>query len=62
MQNILVKDEKYSGRFIALKDFIDPTVIVDGKTPKEVLEKAISKGYKNPVILFVPIKDMVQIY
>lgn len=62
MQNILVKDEKYSGRFVALKDFSDKTVIVDGKTPKEVLDKAINKGYRNPVILFVPVKDMVQIY
>lgn len=62
MGNVLVKDEKYSGRFIALKDFNDNTVIVDGKNPKEVLDKAISKGYQNPVILFVPIKDMVQIY
>ena len=62
MGNILVKEEKYSGRFVALKDFKDKTVIVDGKSPKEVLEKAIEKGYKNPVILFVPLRDMVQIY
>ena len=47
---------------MALKDFADQTVITDGKTPKEVLEKAIGRGYQNPVILFVPIKDMVQIY
>jgi hypothetical protein len=62
MQNILVKEEKYSGKYVALKNFIDQTVIVDGKTPREVLDRAISKGYMNPVILFVPIKDMVQIY
>jgi len=62
MKNTLVKDEKYGGRFVALKDFDDRTVIVDGKNPSEVLEKATQKGYKNPVILFVPIRDMVQIY
>ncbi|OGB87084.1 hypothetical protein A3H38_02000 [candidate division WOR-1 bacterium RIFCSPLOWO2_02_FULL_46_20] len=62
MENTLVKDEKHGGRFVALKDFGDKTVIVDGKNPSEVLEKAINKGYQNPVILFVPVRDMVQIY
>ena len=62
MKNTLVKDEKLSGKFVALKEFDDKTVIADGKDPSEVLEKAIQKGYKNPVILFVPIRNMVQIY
>lgn len=62
MENTLLKDKKYSGRFVALKDFDDKTVIIDGKTPNEVFEKARQKGYKEPVILYVPVKDMVQIY
>ena len=62
MENTLIKDERLSGRFVALKSFDDKTVIADGKNPKEVLEKSIKNGYKNPVILFVPVKDMVQIY
>ena len=62
MDNTLIKDERYSGRFVALKSFDDKTVIADGKDPREVLEKSVKKGYKNPVILFVPVKDMVQIY
>jgi hypothetical protein len=62
MDNSLVKDEKFGGRFVALKSFDDKTVIDDGKDPKEVLEKANKKGYKTPVIFYVPIKDMVQIY
>ena len=62
MENTLLKDQEYGGRFVALKDFDDKTVIVDGKSPIEVFEKARQKGYKDPVILFVPVKDMVQIY
>lgn len=62
MDNSLVKDEKYGGRFVALKSFDDKTIIVDGKDPKETLEKAAQKGFKTPVIFYVPIKDMVQIY
>ena len=45
-----------------MKDFDDSAVIADGANPQEVYEKAIKKGLKNPVITFVPIKNMVQIY
>ncbi|MEM7816828.1 MAG: DUF5678 domain-containing protein [Candidatus Aenigmatarchaeota archaeon] len=62
MENILIKEDKYSGRYVAIKDFYDDTVIADGKTPQEVYEKAMKKGFNNPVILFVPHKNMVQIY
>ena len=62
MENTLIKDEKFNGRFVALKSFDDKTVIVDGKSPSEVLEKATQKGHMDPVILFVPLRNMVQIY
>jgi len=62
MKEVLIKDEKLGGRFVAIKDFDDKTLIVDGKTPTEALDSAMRKGYKNPVILFVPLRDMVQIY
>ncbi|MBI5400377.1 hypothetical protein HZB07_07245 [Candidatus Saganbacteria bacterium] len=62
MDNTLLKDEKYTGRYIAIKDFGDETVLADGKSPSEVFESAKQKGYKDPVILFVPIRNMVQIY
>jgi hypothetical protein len=62
MANTLIKDEKYNGKYVALKDFADQTVVADGKNPGEAFENATKKGYQNPVILFVPSKDMVQIY
>jgi hypothetical protein len=62
MKNALIKDEKFNGRFVALKDFNEKSVIVDGKTPSEVLEKSKQKGYSDPVILFVPVRGMAQIY
>ncbi|MEK7376746.1 MAG: DUF5678 domain-containing protein [Candidatus Margulisiibacteriota bacterium] len=62
MENTLVKDKKYSGRYVALKEFGDKTVIADGKDPNEAIRNANKKGLKDPVILFVPAKDMVQIY
>ena len=62
MDNILVKDEKYNGRYVALKDFNDSTIISDGRDPKEAFENAIKKGVLEPVILYIPVKGMVQIY
>jgi len=62
MEHVLISDRKYNGRYVAIKDFNETTVISDGDNPQEAYEKAIKKGFNDPVILFVPLKDMVQIY
>lgn len=62
MVQTLVKDSGYEGRYVALKSFEDSTVISDGTTPQEAYDKAVEKGYARPVLVFVPFKDMVQIY
>jgi len=62
MIKTLIKTSNYNGKYVAMKDFNDHTVIADGATPQEVYEKAVRKGLKNPVVTFVPSKDMVQIY
>lgn len=58
----LIKDRKYSGQYVALKDFKDTTVVSNGPQPQEAYQKAVKKGYNNPVIVYVPVKDIVQIY
>ena len=62
MVQTLVKDSGYEGRYVALKSFEDSTVISDGTTPQEAYDKAVEKGCGRPVLVFVPLKDMVQIY
>ena len=62
MEQVLIKENKYNGRYVAIKDFGDSTVIADGNDPKEAYDKAIKQGYPNPVIVFIPAKDTVQIY
>lgn len=62
MEQILIKDKKYAGEYIAIKDFNDPTVISHGDNPQKIYDEAIKKGHCDPVILFVPSKNMVQIY
>jgi hypothetical protein len=62
MEQTLIRERKYNGRYVALKDFDDHVVIADGNDPQEVYELAVKKGYPDPVIIYVPLKDMVQIY
>lgn len=62
MEQILIKDKKYYGQYIAIKDFGESFIICHGKDPKKVYEDAVKKGYLEPVIIFIPAKEMVQIY
>lgn len=62
MEQTLIKDKKYSGYYVAIEDFSKPIVISYGKDPKEVYEEAVRKGYLEPLVVFAPVKDMVQIY
>jgi len=62
MAQVLLKDAKYEGRYVAIRDFDNAVVIADGKSPDEVYAKATKKGVRNPVVFYVPIKGMVHIY
>ncbi|HLD50058.1 MAG TPA: DUF5678 domain-containing protein [bacterium] len=62
MQQVLAKGKKYSGKYVALQNFANPKVVGYGETPEEARNKALHKGFKHPVIAFVPSKTMVQIY
>ena len=62
MIQTILKNNKFNGKYIAMKNFSDHTVVADGSTPEEVYKKAVKKGFEKTVITFVPIKGMVQIY
>ena len=62
MKNVLFKDDRYSGQYVAVKDINDPVVISSGKDPIIVHAEANRKGYVDFLLLFVPEKDQVQIY
>jgi len=59
---VLTNNNKYTGKYIAMEDFGKHTVISSGSTPTEAYDKAVKKGYAEPVITYVPEKGMVQIY
>jgi len=62
MIQTLIQNNAFNGKFVALKDFKDHTVVAEGATPQEAHDSALRKGYKSSVITFVPNRNMVQIY
>jgi hypothetical protein len=52
--NILVKDRKYEGQYVAMRSL--------GNDPSQVLKQARAKGAAAPVIVFVPEPNMTLIY
>ncbi|MCL4322765.1 MAG: DUF5678 domain-containing protein [Deltaproteobacteria bacterium] len=62
MIQTLIKNNDFAGKYVAMKSFEDSTVVGYGESPKEASDKAKEKGYKEPVIAFLPSKDTVQIY
>jgi len=62
MEKLLVSSEEYNGRYVAVKSFDDNTIVGVGDDPERALDDAERKGFKNPVLLYVPERDVVQIY
>lgn len=61
--NIMIIDsDKYSGQYVATKSFQDKTVVCSGSNPVAVSSDAKRKGIEEPVVFYVPEKDMVHIY
>lgn len=62
MEKVLVTTEEFNGRYVALKNFDDNTIVGAGDDPDMALKDAAANGCKNPVLLFIPEKDIVHIY
>ena len=62
MEKILVTTDEFNGRYVAMKSFEDNAIIGVGDDPEKALKEAEAKGFKNPVLLYIPEKDLVHIY
>ena len=62
MKETIVKSDRYRRQYVALSDFRRRTVVAHGPDPRKVHAAALKKGYPEPVIVYVPPKDTVQIY
>ncbi len=62
MGKVFVTTDEYNGRYVAMKSFDDNTIVGVGDNPEEALKAAEEKGFKNPILLYIPEKDLVHIY
>jgi len=62
MEKVLVKTDEYNSRYVAMKSFDDHSIVGVGDDPEVAIKDAKSKGYKNPVLLYIPEKELVHIY
>jgi hypothetical protein len=62
MENLLVKTNEYNGRYVALKSFEDHSVVGVGDDPESALKDARANGVDDPVLVYIPDPDTVQIY
>jgi S-adenosylmethionine synthetase len=53
----IYQDNRYKGRWVALKDD-EETVIGSGLTLREAVQKAKEAGYPDPIVMRVPKKLM----
>jgi len=47
--------KKYKGLWVALKDD-EKSVIASGKTVRDAMDKAQKKGFKQPILVRMPVK------
>jgi hypothetical protein len=62
MQQVLIKQKKYSGQYVAIKNINDTKVIASGHSMKIALEKAVKNGVEKPLLIYIPEKNAVHIY
>ena len=58
----IVPDRKMLGKFVALRSFVDNTVVASGTDAGRVIQAAQCKGVESPVVMFIPPKKMICMY
>lgn len=61
-KHVLIAEEGYEGKYVALRSLVDRTVVASGDNPKIVMKKARQKGCTEPVIFFVPEHNISLVY
>jgi hypothetical protein len=59
---VLISEEGYEGKYVALRSISDRTVVASGDDPEAVMQEARERGVANPVIFFVPSHDITLVY
>jgi len=59
---VLISEEGYEGKYVALRSMSDRTVIASGDDPETVMKEAREQGADDPVVFFVPSHDITLVY
>jgi hypothetical protein len=59
---VLVSEEGYEGKCVALRSVADRTVVASGDDPETVMQEARARGAPHPVLFFVPSHDITLVY
>jgi len=59
---VLVREKKYEGKYVALESYTNNRVVASGDTPLQVANDAEKNGVTHPVIIFIPKEKMAHIY
>jgi len=61
-EQILITEEGYEGKYVAMRSISDRTIIASGDDPDAVVKQAHKKGATDPVLFFVPDHDITLVY
>lgn len=61
-EQVLITEEGYEGKYVALRSLVDRTVVASGDDPAVVMEQAHRKGCREPVIFCVPEHSISLVY
>ena len=62
MPQVLVRDEKYEGSYVAFSTYADRDVVAYASTAIETYRKAQKEGVDSPIVVFIPEGDTTYIY
>ena len=58
----LTDSAKYGGQYVAMTDFEGGKVVANDSDPGRALQTARENGCQDPVLIYVPEKDAIQIF
>lgn len=61
-KQVLITEEGYEGKYVAMRSISDRTIIASGDDPQAVIKEAYEKGITDPVLFFVPDHDITLVY
>ncbi|MCR4286696.1 MAG: DUF5678 domain-containing protein [Deltaproteobacteria bacterium] len=63
MSNILVNNaELYDGKYVAIRSFLEKDVVCSGDDLIEVYNDAKEAGIEDPVVFYIPERNLIHIY